>query len=254
MKKLITALALIFVLSISILPFSVYADVHGGTITVGNAEGQIGDKVSIDMVMSDNPGFISANLYAIYDMSVLKLVEVKDGGILHGPTHSDRYTSPYGLCWLDDLALADTHFNGKIVTLVFEILDTNKTETKISLDQDIVNFDLDYVRFAIKEGTVKIKNPNSDAPDKPVNDGKTSSDKTDNKTNGVTTPERPSLSNGSDAVSATDKDGNVISKEPAQTDSDEDSNAFGMIPIIAAVIICVGGAIYFAVYSRTKKK
>lgn len=147
---------MMFFLAVGCFSLTVSADVYGGKLTLTSARGS-DNTVDVTITMSENPGFISANLYVNFDTSVLRLTEVKDGNTLTGPYHSDNYTSPYGLCWLDDLALQDHYGNGTLVTLTFKVLDASKlTDTKITLRQDIVNFDLENVWFEMEGGTLTL--------------------------------------------------------------------------------------------------
>lgn len=91
------------------------------SIAINSARGKAGDTVDVTITMSNNPGFVSANLYVKYDENILTLKKVKDGGLLSGVTHSDNYTSPYGLCWVNDLSKENFKVNGVLATLTFEI-------------------------------------------------------------------------------------------------------------------------------------
>lgn len=154
MKKFIKCLCLtlaVCVMSAVCFPLSAFADVSGGRLSITATKKDGALEVTLDM--SDNPGFISANINVGFDTSVLKLKEVKDAGTLTGATHSNSYTSPYGLCWLDDLAAKDHYDNGTLATLTFDVLDPQKLEgTEIKLEQDIVNFNLDNVWFTVEGG------------------------------------------------------------------------------------------------------
>lgn len=133
-------------------------------ITVGNAQGKPGDTVDITIKMSDNPGFVSANLYVKYDESVLTLKEVKDGGLLSGVTHSDNYTCPYGLCWINDLATSNFKVNGLLATLTFEISkNAPNGKTTISLEQDILDCNIEDVVFELKSGSVEVTGSSNSA-------------------------------------------------------------------------------------------
>lgn len=138
--------------------FSAFADIKGGKLELNNATVKVGEKINISINLSDNPGFISANLYVKYDESVLKLQKVSDGNIINGAAHSDSYTSPYGLCWMNDLATENITVNGVLATLTFEVKKTSKTETSITIEQDIVDYKLDSVIFEVSGGRIKLSN------------------------------------------------------------------------------------------------
>lgn len=127
------------------------------SIIIDSVNGEAGNTVDVTITMSNNPGFVSANLYVNYDESILTLKEVKDGGLLSGVTHSDNYTSPYGLCWVNDLSKENFKVNGVLATLTFEISENAKQgESTISLEQDILNCDVENVVFDLVSGKVEI--------------------------------------------------------------------------------------------------
>lgn len=128
------------------------------TITVGSAKGNAGDTVDVTITMSNNPGLVSMNLYVNYDTDVLKLIEVKDGGLLSGVTHSDNYTSPYSLCWVNDLSKENFKVNGVLAKLTFEIFNNAKDSSTVSLDQDILNCDMENVDFNLISGKIEVGN------------------------------------------------------------------------------------------------
>lgn len=161
LKSILLTLMMCF-LTVGCFSLTAFADVHAGKLTLTSMRGSTADTVDVRIDMSENPGFISANLYVNFDTSVLSLTEVKDGKTLTGAVHSDNYTSPYGLCWLDDLAPKDHYDNGTLVTLTFKVLDASKlNRTKITLEQDIVNFDLENVWFTVEGGTLTLSGSDS---------------------------------------------------------------------------------------------
>ena len=128
-----------------------------GSITLNDASGKKGDEVKIELVLSDNPGFISANLYLTYDTHLLRLASVEDGGLLVGVSHSEELTSPYSLAWINDLSQKDFSVNGTLATLTFEILDDSADTADIRVKQDIINARLDTVDFAVNDAHVTIE-------------------------------------------------------------------------------------------------
>lgn len=162
-RKLSAAFAVIMavcILMAQAVCFTAFADSEDApSIVVSSTEAKAGDTVDVTITMSNNPGLVSANLYVNYDADVLKLKEVKDGGLLSGVTHSDNYkTSPYGLCWVNDTAPENFKVNGVLATLTFEVSKEAVTgTTTISLDQDILNYDMDNVVFDLVSGNIQIE-------------------------------------------------------------------------------------------------
>lgn len=162
-KKLSAAFAMIMALCLLMtqaVSFTAFADSDNApSIVVSSAAAKAGDTVDVTITMSNNPGLVSANLYVNYDADVLTLKEVKDGGLLTGVTHSDNYvTSPYGLCWVNDTAPENFTVNGVLATLTFEVSAEAVSGTStISLEQDILNFDMDNVVFDLVNGDIQIE-------------------------------------------------------------------------------------------------
>lgn len=160
-KKLSAAFAVILavcILMTQAVCFSASAE-GAPTITASSTAAKAGDTVDVTITMSNNPGLVSVNLYVNYDSDILTLKEVKDGGLLTGVTHSDNYTtSPYGLCWVNDTAPENFTVNGVLATLTFEVSENAKTGTStVSLDQDILNYDMDNVVFELVSSEIQIE-------------------------------------------------------------------------------------------------
>ena len=144
------------------ISLSAFADVNGGKLEISDSVAKAGDTIDINVKLSDNPGFISANIYVNYDESVLALEKVTDGKILTGAAHSDNYSSPYGLCWMNDLSTENIKSNGVLAILTFKVKSSSKTDTSITIEQDVVNYKLDNVIFEVTGGNIKLNS--DDAP------------------------------------------------------------------------------------------
>lgn len=162
-KKILRTLAIVLTVGILMTQamfFTAFAESPDSqAIVVSSAQAKAGDTVDVTITMSGNPGLVSINLYVNYDADVLTLKEVKDGGLLTGVTHSDNFTtSPYGLCWVNDTAPENFTVNGVLATLTFEVSADAKSGTStISLDQDILNYDMENVVFDLVSGDIQIE-------------------------------------------------------------------------------------------------
>lgn len=174
-------------ITVNFISLSAFADVKGGKLEISDATAKVEDIIDINVKLSDNPGFVSANIYVNYDESVLSLENVTDGKILTGAAHSDNYSSPYGLCWMNDLATENIKANGVLVTLTFKVKESNKTDTSIAIEQDIVDYKLDNVIFEVSGGKIKL--------------------------NSEDLPEQSSQSKSSDAQSEKNKDNSSAEKK-----------------------------------------
>lgn len=91
------------------------------TVKITNGTGTVGETVSLYVDLSNNSGFISASLLVDFDDTALKLIAVKDLGIISGAMHTEQHISPYVLTWENDERTSNITANGRFVELVFEI-------------------------------------------------------------------------------------------------------------------------------------
>lgn len=222
-KKNLTTIAIVILMCFLVTQtalVSYAASSDKPSIIVDSVEGRIGDTVDVAITVSNNPGFVSANLYVNYDTDVLKLTGVKDGGLLPGVTHSDNYTSPYGLCWVNDLSTKNFTANGVLATLTFEILKFKKSESStISLEQDILDCDVENVVFSLESGQVKISSSSEENNTLNSDSENLSGSVANTADTGEEHQESPSsLTQGSSAVQAQES----ASAEP--NSSDQNSN------------------------------
>lgn len=127
-KILITALALILILSICVFPA---AAAGNGSLGMTGASGKQGDTVTVSVNLNSNPGLITMK-FAVSYPGDLELLGVQNTGLLGGwTTPAPTISSPYTIRWADSLATTNNTATGKIVTLTFKIKDTatpgNKT-------------------------------------------------------------------------------------------------------------------------------
>lgn len=242
------------------------------SIVIDSARGKAGDTVDVTITMSDNPGFVSANLYVNYDEDLLTLKNVKDGGLLSGVTHSDNYTSPYGLSWVNDLAKENFKVNGVLATLTFEISKNAKPgKTTISLEQDILNCDIENVVFELGNGSVEVtgasKSTNSsdnvqeglDSSEKSVesDSSKVSDGSSQGKKSNVQTA--PDGENASSSVAensdlnqkGTTQDADTASS--TQDSADKGDSTVLWIIISALIIFAIIFVIIYVLYRRRQK-
>lgn len=134
------------------------------TIVVESVSGEIGDIVSVDISIENNPGLIAMRMYVNYDSTVLELTEAVDSNIF-GTGHSffgkDITADPYTLMWEDALASDNYTQDGNLATLYFKVLSapkTGETEIKVEIDKgSTINVDLDEVAFDVENGSVFVK-------------------------------------------------------------------------------------------------
>ena len=161
--KKILSLVLSLVLLLAVMPMgAVYAD-STATIKVAELDGIVGETVTVDVSLANNPGIISMRLDTAYDDSALELVGATGGsgfsGMAFGPTQNNPFVSN----WIDSIHPDNTN-NGAFITLTFKIKDDAKDgfyPITVAYSQSNV-FDEDYndVFFAIENGGVHVSHCN----------------------------------------------------------------------------------------------
>ena len=137
---------------------------NSAKILIENKNAIIGDTVEVAVKLENNPGIASMTLRVNYDSSAMKLISVTDAGKLGTAVHSDKYSSPYTLCWVNDTATKDFTENGTIAILKFQILDNAVIGSyPISVSYDYENFDIynvnvEKVKLEPVNGSITVSN------------------------------------------------------------------------------------------------
>jgi len=155
-------------------------------ISVSDAEGKPGDKITVSLELSDNPGLVSMALDIEYDSSVLRLTEIIDTGLLPGKMHTAVASSPYRLTWANDTARQNYTVNGIVVNLVFEITENaepgNYPVRVICPKNGIIDYNIKSVTFQLSDGEVVVEAdtqesaPTTSTPDIPESETKPESE------------------------------------------------------------------------------
>ena len=163
MKKIIgritsSLLLIIFLLGLCTV---VYA-LPKPTITASEETTLAGEDVNVSIVISNNPGLVNLLMSVEYDISVLTLTNVTDGGIICKPNNAPTYTAnPYKLAWEDDTSPTDYTGNGLLTTLTFHVSNSAAPGTyPITLsinDGDAYNVDIDDVSFSLVNGSITVE-------------------------------------------------------------------------------------------------
>ena len=132
-------------------------------IVVAGGRCRAGETVDVTISLENNPGVAFMRLSVDYDSNAMKLVDVKDAGILGIEVHSDNLTSdPYTLYWENSTIRNNITSNGTAVTLTFEV-DENAEEgsypitvTYDNTKDDIMDVDFGEVYFNVVNGAVEV--------------------------------------------------------------------------------------------------
>lgn len=150
-KKLIF---LFLALTILTVPFTVTASAEDGTptISVGSASADAGDKVSLDVSVSGNPGMCCFILGIKYDTSRLKFESAELDSNVDG-----MFEAKERIVWIND---KDTDYNGRYLKLEFTVLDSaaaGKADVTVTYgDGDICNYNEEDVTFDVVPGSVNV--------------------------------------------------------------------------------------------------
>ena len=156
MSKKIIALFLAAVLAFSCVIIVTAAGTP--TIKVLTATAAPGETVTLDVQIQNNPGINTFALGFKYDTSRLSLKDVRVESALGG-----QYSYGTRVVWLND---ANSTYNGKILTLTFDVLDSAKEgDASVSVTYsagDISDYDENDVNFSLVSGKVMVKKATSE--------------------------------------------------------------------------------------------
>ena len=137
------------VLVLGLLPTVIFAATTP-TVTIGSATAalNVGDTVSVDLTLSDNPGIVGGAVDITFDNTSLALTGVENrtdllvGTAYYGYQGFPITSGSYSLGWDGDVLSADITANGVLATLVFTIVDGATPG-----DKDLAVTNIDFVNF-----------------------------------------------------------------------------------------------------------
>ena len=139
-------------------------------ISLTAVSGKVGDEVTVDLTITDNPGIAYLKLKVNYD-SDLSVVKAENKGVLAGTFTTSKTTSvkPYVLQWM---GADDSLDNGIIATVTFKISDTASAgeKTIIVTVEECDNSDFDEVEIGVINGNITVTgsgNPGTNPGDEP---------------------------------------------------------------------------------------
>lgn len=154
MKKVLSVL-LVAVLLITCMGTAVFA-AAAPKVTVVNKTAAPGKNVTVNVNISNNPGFASFDMVVNYDKAVLQLTKVTAGKLCNGGAFVPNVNN-------GKIAFASatdvTTKSGTLFTLTFKVLAKNETTTKISIDKaasKLTQADQDKLTFTTASGTVTV--------------------------------------------------------------------------------------------------
>ena len=156
--KRVFAFLLATMMIFSIVPVSPAIALETPTFSVSDAEGSVGEQITLSIDIASNPGVIAVGLQIGYDSSILELKSavIKDfADTSFGPTTGN----PFNISWEDVLNPNNTQ-NGTIAELTFLIKQGvalgDYAVTVSYVEDNVFNADFDNVYFATKNGKVTV--------------------------------------------------------------------------------------------------
>lgn len=158
LMSVLLALAMIF----SLLPAYALAS-ESMQVTIGGGTVKAGETVTVDISVTNNPGFANMSFYIEYDKNKLRLEEIK-GGTLFGDV-----TANVNIGFINVAKTNDVSGNGTIATLTFRALSSATSgETTISLREDpnadgaFVNVNEESLAYNTVPGTITVNGSTAD--------------------------------------------------------------------------------------------
>ena len=132
-------------------------------MTLSKQKASEGDHVDVTLSVVNNPGIVATSVSLTYDKTKLRLIGVKDGGLLGTTSFSpgnDLTKVPYTVVWEDGLSTKNYTANGILATFTFDVLEgVQPGETTITLNyvqNSTINVDLNEVEFALIDGSIEV--------------------------------------------------------------------------------------------------
>ena len=124
------------------------------TMTVESVSGEVGQTVSVNVVLKNNPGFSSASVEASYDETRLTLVSATIGS-----SFSTGAFVNYNLPYVTFVRSNNVAEDGILLTLSFTIksADGDGNVTIKYADGDITDIDENDVTFQVEAGTIRVE-------------------------------------------------------------------------------------------------
>lgn len=158
LMSVLLALTMIF----SLLPTYALAS-ESMQVTIGGGTVKAGETVTVDISVTNNPGFANMSFYIEYDKNKLRLEEIT-GGTLFGDVTANVNTG-----FINAAKTNDVSGNGTIATLTFRALSSATSgETTISLKEDpnadgtFVNVNEESLAYNTVPGTITVKSSTAD--------------------------------------------------------------------------------------------
>lgn len=170
MRKKIIALfsALAMVITVMCSAFPVAA---AGTLVMQTQASKTtikqGETVTIDLMITENPGLVSIQTLAVYDETAFEMISVTDGALFTDFTYFESATEDKSKAWWTNFGMADNSTKtGKLYSVTFKAKDDIENGdfdfTFDTWEDAVFNYDEEDVPCSIEKATVKVNDGKSD--------------------------------------------------------------------------------------------
>lgn len=212
------------------------------------------NRITVELSIDNNPGFIAIQPRLEYDSKVLKLTSADNGEIFNGIYMKGQHQSavPYDLIFMDATASENITKTGVLAKYTFEVIsNVNETEIKLSInDVSIHGLGKNKPTFNGCSVTVKLSDVSTLPPaqNKPTVSNNEQSTTTSSVQNGN------SIQNGNQSNGNQSND-NQSNDNPQSTSNNGLSEKTIILIISLVAVVILGGAITgFAIYVKNKKQ
>ena len=160
MKKLISILAVIALMAALLVP-AVSAEEAKPTLTVSSATAAVGEEVTLEVTLSNNPGISNGKLTVTFDETALELVEI----IFYEETEDDEVEYILGKlngmnneAVINFVGARDNKKDGIAFKVAFKVLEKAAGDVAVSLDVEYIDGDTQQnIAFDIVAGKVTVE-------------------------------------------------------------------------------------------------
>lgn len=153
-NKILTGFITCILISM-LMSVSIFA-VDNFTISIGNSESFAGETVVVPISMVNAPDFFVSTIEIEYDEDLMTLLSVQDIGLVNGDEHSDKYSSPYTLTWVNN---GESVCDGVVAELTFKLSNDVEEDLHISINiprDGVIDNDGDVLEPQLDGGIIYI--------------------------------------------------------------------------------------------------
>ncbi len=152
MKKLFSLLLVVAL--VAIMATGAYASDASTSVSVSNSAPAIGDTITVNVGISNNPGFCTGTLTISYDSSVLELVDLA-GVMFNG------YANP-ATGMVNTSSIEEIEGDGTLATATFKVIGSGDTSISASV-VDMTDYDFAPIGISGSSASVSVAAPHEHA-------------------------------------------------------------------------------------------